>query len=95
MVKHLSTSAEKKNLLPNLQLGFWKGLGACDALLIITNFVHKALDSGCEVHMVGLDFSAAFDHVNYEVLKFRQLGVGGSFHNIQTDFLSNRLQMFK
>ena len=42
----------------------------CDALLTITSFVQKALDSGCEVHIVGIDFSAAFDRVNHKPLIF-------------------------
>ena len=65
LAKHLNNFAEKKNLFPNLQFGFHKGLGTCDALLTITNFVQKALDCGCKVHMVGLHFSAAFDYVNH------------------------------
>ena len=66
-----------------MQFGFHKGLGIYDALLTITSVVQKALDSGCEVVMVGLDFSAAFDCVNQEALifKLRQLGVGGAFLN--------------
>ena len=44
--------------------------------------------------MVGLDFSAAFDRVNHKALifKLRQLGIGGPFLSILTEFLSNRLQ---
>ena len=56
LVKRLNNFAEKKNLFPNLQFGFRKGLGTCVALLTITNFVQKALDCGSKVHMVGLDF---------------------------------------
>ena len=84
----------KKNLFPHLHFGFHKDLGACDALLTITNFIEKASDCGCEVHMVGLDFSAAFDCVNRKALifKLRQLGVGGPFLSILTEFLSNRVQ---
>ena len=94
LAKHLNNFAEKKNLFPNLQFGFRKSLGTCDALLTVTNFVQKALDCGSEVHMVGLDFSAAFDRVNHKALifKLRQLGVGGPFLSILTEFLSNRLQ---
>ena len=94
LAKRLNNFAEKKNLFPNLQFGFRKGLGTCDALLTITNFVQKALDCGSEVRMVGLDFSAAFDRVNHKALifKLRQLGVGGPFLSILTEFLSNRLQ---
>ena len=54
LAKCLNNFAEKRNLFPNLQLGFCKGLGTCDALLTITKFVQKALDSGCEVRMVAL-----------------------------------------
>ena len=94
LAKRLNNFAEKKNLFPNRQFGFCKGLGTCGALLTITNFVQKALDCGCKVRMVGLDFSAAFDRVNHKALifKLRQLGVGGPFLSILTEFLSNRLQ---
>ena len=94
LAKRLNHFAEKKNLFPHLQFGFCKGLGNCDALLTITNFVQKALDCGSKVCMVSLDFSAAFDRVNHKALifKLRQLGVGGPFLGILTEFLSNRLQ---
>ena len=61
LAKRLNAFAEKNNLFPSMQFGFRKGLGTCDALLTITDVVQKALDSGFEVRMVGLDFSAAFD----------------------------------
>ena len=94
LAKCLNNFAEKRNLFPHLQFGFRKGLGVCDALLTITNFVQRALDCGCEMRMVDLDFSAAFDHVNHKTLifKLRQLGVGGPVLSILTEFLSNRLQ---
>ena len=71
LAKRLNHFAEKKNLFPHLQFGFRKGLGTCDALLTITNFVQKALDCGSEVRRVGLDFSADFDRVNHKVLLFK------------------------
>ena len=81
LVKYLNTFGEK-NLFPNLQFGISKGLGACDALQTITNFVQKALDSGCEVHMVGLDYSASSDCVYHNALTFKLTGVGGLFLNL-------------
>ena len=44
--------------------------------------------------MVGFDFSAALDCVDHKglIFKLRQLGVGGPFPSILTEFLSNRLQ---
>ena len=71
LAKRLNNFAAKKNPFPHLQFGFCKGLGTCDALLTITKFVQKALDCGSEVHMVGLDLSAAFDHVNHKALIFK------------------------
>ena len=93
LAKHLNNFAEK-NLFSHLQFGFHKSLGACDALLTITNFVQKALDCGSEMRMMGFNFSPAFDRVNHKALifKLRQLGVGGLFLSILTEFLSNRLQ---
>ena len=94
LAKRLNAYAESNNLFPNLQFGFRKGLGACDALLTISSDVQKSLDSGHEVRLIGLDFSAAFDRVNHEALifKLKQLGVGGAFLNIIIEFLANRKQ---
>ena len=94
LAKHLYAYAESNNLFPNLQFGFREGLGSCDALLTTSNTVQRALDLGQEVHMIGLDFSAAFDRVNHKSLLFKleQLGIGGPFFNILSEFLSNRMQ---
>ena len=94
LAKRLGAFAELNHLFPRLQFGFRKGLGTCDALLTISNIVQKSLDSGQEVRLVGLDFSAAFDRVNHKALlfKLRQLGVGGVFLNIISQFLTNRRQ---
>ena len=94
LAKRLNAFAEVNNLFPNQQFGFRKGLGACDAVLTISDRVQEALDSGFEARMVGLDFSAAFDRVNHNALiyKLRQLSIGGPFLNILMDFLTDRKQ---
>ena len=94
LAKRLNEFAESNNLFPDQQFGFRKGLGACDAVLTISDKVQKALDSGSEARMVGLDFSAAFDRVNHKALMYKlsQLGIGGPFLNILTEFLTNRKQ---
>ena len=61
LAERLDVFAEKKNLFPSLKFGFRKGLGTYDALLTIASVFQKALDTGCEVRMVRLNFSAAFD----------------------------------
>ena len=55
--------------------------------------MQKYLDTGCEVHMIELDFGASFDHVNHEALifKLRQMGIGGTFFII-IEFLMGRKQ---
>ena len=92
LAKYLNAFAEVNNLFPNQQFGFRKG--ACDAVLTIFDRVQRALGSGFEAHMVGLDFSAAFDHVNHNTLiyRLRQLSIGGPFLNILMDFLTDRKQ---
>ena len=87
MAKRLNTFADKNNLLPDLQLGFCKGLPACDVLPIL---FRRTLVSGCEVHMVGIDFSVAFDCVNHETLIDSKVLVA---LNILTEFLTNELQV--
>ena len=48
------------------------------------------------MHIVGLDSSAGFDHVNHTqkalMFKLQQAGVGDPFLSNLTKFLSNRLQ---
>ena len=69
LAKRLNAYAESNHLFPSRQqFGFSKGLSACDAVLTISDRVQRALDSGSEAHMVGLDFSAAFDRVNHKAL---------------------------
>ena len=79
---------------PINNLAFVKVLVTCDAVLTISDRVQRALDSGFEARMVGLDFSAAFDRVNHNALiyKLRQLSIGGPFLNILMDFLTDRKQ---
>ena len=95
LAKRLNAFAEVNDLFPNQQFHFRKGLGACDAVLTISDKVQRASDSGFESRMVGLDFSAAFDRVNHNALiyKHRQLSIGGPFLNILMDFLPDRKQL--
>ena len=88
LAKRLNAYAESNHLFPSQQFGFRKGLGACDAVLTISDRVQRALDSGSEACMVGLDFSAAFDRINHKALiyKLRQLGIGGILDSPKTTY---------
>ena len=56
---------ELSGVLPTTQFAYWKGLGACDALLCVSHTLQSALESGQEDRIVQIDFSAAFDRVNH------------------------------
>ena len=50
-------------VLPTTQFAYRKGLGTCYALLCVSHKLQSALESGQEVSIVQIDFSAAFDRV--------------------------------
>ena len=85
---------ERSGVLPTTQFAYRKGLGTCDALLCVSHTLHSALESGQEARIVQIDFSKAFDRVNYLVILYKlcSVGVGGSVLSISTQFLSNRSQ---
>ena len=51
-----------------------------DALLTISHYLQKSLDTGMESYIVQPDFSAAFDRVSHRglIFKLKSIGVGGS-----------------
>ena len=53
-----------------------------------------ALDSGRELAVVQIDFSAAFDRVSHSgfLYKLRDVGVGGAVFDVIAGFLSGRVQ---
>ena len=73
---------------------FRKELGCTDALLTISLYLQKALDTGIESCILQLDFSAAFDRVSHNglLLKLKSYGAGGSGLSICREFHSNRGQ---
>ena len=64
----------------NTQFADRKGLGTCDVLLCVAHTLQSALEMGQEAQIVQIDFSAAFDRVNHQVIFFKlcSVGVGGS-----------------
>ena len=71
-------------VLPNTQFGFRKGLSITDAFLLLTHDLQSSLDKFVESRIVSLDFSSAFDLVNYQCLlhKLKSMRLGGSVFNI-------------
>ena len=71
-----------------------KGLSCMDALLTISHYLQKPLDTRMESYIVQLDVGAAFDRVSHSGLMFKlkSIGEGGSVLSICRDLLSNRRQ---
>ena len=81
-------------MLPTTQFAYRKGPGTCDALLCLSYTLQSALERGQEARSVQIDFSAAFDWVNYQEILYKlcSVGIGGSVLSILTQFLSDRSQ---
>ena len=75
-------------MFPTTQFTY-QSLGTCDALLCVSHTLQSALESGQEAWMVQIDFSAAFDRVNYLGILYKlcSVGIGGSVLPILTQFL--------
>ena len=78
-------------VLLTTQFAYRKGLGTCDALLCVSHTLQSASESGKEVRIVQIDFSAAFDRVNHmgNLYMLCSVGIGGSVLSILTQFLSS------
>ena len=88
---------ERSSVLPERQYSYRKGLGTRDSLLDIVCAGQAALYLGSQLALIQIDFSAAFDPVNYSGLLFmlRAAGVGGQVLSIIRCFLSDRVQSVK
>ena len=80
--------------LPTTKFTYQKGLGTFDALLCVFHTPQSALKSRQEARIVQIDFSAAFDRVNYRgiLYKLGSVSIGGSVLSLLIQFLSNRSQ---
>ena len=81
-------------MLPTAQFAYRKGLGTSHALLCVSHTLQSELESGQEVRILQIDFSAAFDRVNHLGILYKlcSVGIGGSVLSLMTQFLSNRSQ---
>jgi hypothetical protein len=59
---------ESEGLLPETQSGFRQGFSTCSALLNVIDEIISAKDKGLDSVITSLDFSQAFDSVNFDLL---------------------------
>ena len=64
---------ERSGVLPTTQFAYRKGLGACDVLLCVCHTLQSELESGLEVRIVHINFSADFDRVIHQGNLYKSL----------------------
>ena len=82
---------ERSGVLPTTQFAYRKSLYTCDALLCVSHTLQSALESGQEVRIVQIDFSAAFDRVNHLGILHKLCSVGWRFCPVYIDTVSIKL----
>ena len=89
----LISHIDDNKLLYGYQFGFQKGKSTHLAIIRYVDKITEALDQGESVVGVLLDFSMAFDTVDYNILlkKMEKYGISGVELKWFEDYLSNRL----
>lgn len=85
----------KNNLFNNSQHGFRAGRSCLSQLLEHVDTLLTMLEDGSNADVVYLDFSKAFDKVDFNIVlnKLKGLGINGKIHSWITAFLTNRSQL--
>ena len=83
-----------KNMIIPQQHGFFAGRSTITNLVIITQEIAEAIDSGYQIDVVYLDFTKAFDQLNHEILlnKLNKFGFSHSLIKLLSSYLCNRSQ---
>ena len=83
---------ECSRVLQTTLFAYWNGLGTSDALLCESHTLQSGLESGQEAGNGHIDFSAAFNMVNYQGILYTLCSVciRDSVLSIPTQFLSIR-----
>ena len=79
------------NKIGPLQHGFIKGKSLLTNLLLYNEFLSIAFQKGFKVDLIYIDFSKAFDTVNYRLLlqKVWNFGIRGTLHHWLQSYLEN------
>lgn len=94
MEQQLKEWLTQNDLIPSIQSGFRPGHSCTTALLHIVDDVIGATDQGLCTVLILLDFSRAFDTLNYDILDaiFQYIGLSEGTVNLFDSYLRNRKQ---
>ena len=94
MYKRLIRVLEKNNILFHKQFGFRSGYSTDHAIICITDKIQRAIENRNYSCGIFLDFSKAFDTVNYDILlmKLANYGIRGIANEWFKSYLSDRRQ---
>ena len=91
---HVVTHLEKNNLFNTNQHGFRAGRSCLSQLLEHFDSILNILDSGSNADVIYLDYSKAFDKVDFSIVldKLMDMGVNGKVYDWIESFLTDRVQ---
>ena len=94
MYNRLIEYLDKNNILYAKQFGFRKSHSSVMALMLLVDKISRALEEGEFAIGIFIDFSKAFDTINFNILfnKLYHYGIRGSELNWFISYLSNRKQ---
>ena len=92
--KRIYDYLNKYNFIYNKQFGFRSNFSTNHALISITEYIRKRLDSGYYVCGIFVDLEKAFDTVNHKILceKLNHYGLRGNINKLIQSYLANRKQ---
>ena len=90
----LANHLELNNLLSKFQFGFQKGKSTEQNLLLVTDYISKAINEGDYCIGIFLDLKKPFDGCSHPILlkKLERVGIKGTTLNWFKSYLSNRTQ---
>ena len=91
--KHLSNYISERKLLDTFQSGFRKYHSTHTALVSLADDIKESIDDKKIVLTVAIDHTRAFDLVNPDLVKLKELGVSDSACSWVCSYLPNRTQV--
>jgi Reverse transcriptase (RNA-dependent DNA polymerase). len=94
MEMQITAFLNANNVLPEKQSGFRRGYSCSTALSDLTDDIFKSRDNSEAMVLVLLDYSKAFDTLNYDILKsiLHYIGFTNTASSLITSFLCDRKQ---